>query len=39
MTFVNEYMSAEDIKKYDIEALDTKYNHAHYKSEWTVEFR
>ncbi len=37
MTFVNEYISEEDIKKYDIENLNKKLYIANYKSKWTVD--
>ena len=37
MAFVNEYISEEDIKKYDIEALNKKFCIADYNSKWTVD--
>ena len=37
MAFVNEYISEENIKKYDIEALDKKYNKGFNKPDWTVD--
>jgi hypothetical protein len=37
MPFINEYISAEDIKKYDIEALDKRFHKGHYKPSWTVD--
>ena len=37
MAFVNEYISEENIKKYDIEVLNKKYYKAHHKSHWTVD--
>ncbi len=37
MTFINEYISEEDIKKYDIENLNKKLYVANYKSKWTVD--
>jgi hypothetical protein len=36
MAFVNEYISDEDIEKYDIEELNKKFHIANYKSTWTV---
>lgn len=37
MTFINEYISAENIKKYDIETLDERFHKGHYKPSWTVD--
>lgn len=37
MAFVNEYISEEDIKKYNIEALNEKLNIANYEPTWTVD--
>lgn len=37
MTFINEYISAENIKKYDIEALDKRFHKGHHKPSWTVD--
>ena len=37
MAFINEYISAENIKQYDIEALDKKFRKGHYKPSWTVD--
>ena len=39
MAFVNEYISAENIKKYDIEALDKRFRKGHYEPEWTVDHK
>lgn len=37
MAFIIEYISAENIKKYDIEALDKRFHKGHYKPSWTVD--
>ncbi len=37
MSFVNEYILEEDIKKYGIESLNKKLYIANYKSTWTVD--
>jgi hypothetical protein len=37
MTFVNAYMSESDIQKYDIKAIDERFNIAHYRPSWTVD--
>jgi hypothetical protein len=37
MPFINEYISDENIKKYDIEALDERFHKGHYEPSWTVD--
>ena len=37
MAFVNEFVPAEDIKKYGLEEIDRHYRHETFHSQWTVD--
>ena len=37
MTFVNEYISPEDVEKYHIKEIDERFFKAHHKPSWTID--
>ncbi|NKI93554.1 hypothetical protein [Rhizobacter sp. SG703] len=37
MTFINEYISAQNIKKYDIEEIDRRFLKVTFQPDWTVD--
>jgi hypothetical protein len=37
MAFVNEFVSAEDARKYGLEEIDRRHFQAHFRPEWTID--
>jgi hypothetical protein len=37
MTFVNEYISPEDVEKYHIKEINKQFFKGHYKPDWTID--